>query len=98
HGVNADMLLVADRASPNGVIEVLAARALAPEYPMAWRRWGMVQLDRKRHLQAEKSFKHYLEIGGPDAARDGEAKKWLASIEAGKPRGVFAPGEDGESK
>jgi hypothetical protein len=53
----------------------------------------MIQYDRKRHLQALESFERYFAIGGDEAARDTEARRWMESIRASIPRGVFAPGE-----
>jgi hypothetical protein len=95
HGLLADVYLTMDRDLVNGPIEAFAARALAPRHPLAWRRWAMIQLDRRRHLQALASFERYFALGGQVAARDTDARRWMESIRTALPGGVFAPGETG---
>ncbi len=64
HGLLADLYLVRDPDDPAGAIEALAARLLAPEDPVAWRRWAMVQTQRQRYLEALASFERYFKLAG----------------------------------
>lgn len=84
HGLLADLLL-ANPASDamtieNAMIEAFAARVLAPDHPLSWRRWGLVAAVRGRGSEARAALEHYLAIGGPDAAADSVAMSVLQSM------------------
>jgi len=91
HALLADLLLIADPDDPSGVIEAFAARLLAPRDPVTWRRWGMVQSQRRRYLEALGSFDRYFALAGLAGQRDGEAKRWVADIKRALPGGDAAP-------
>jgi hypothetical protein len=91
HALLADLLLIARRHDPEGTIEALAARMLAPGDPFVWRRWAMIQLDRRRPLQSLESFRRYFDLGGASAREDAEARQLVSSIRAAVPGGAFDP-------
>ena len=93
HALLADLILMGPNRYPDGGIEAYAARVLSPHDPYAWRRWGMIQTDRERYLEALNSFERYFALGGPPAAGDAEARHWVASIRAMLPGGNLAPEE-----
>jgi hypothetical protein len=87
HALLADLLLVHDRGDPDGILEAYATRVLAPSDPIAWRRWGMIQTDRQRFLEALQSFNRYFKLGGASARGDQEAQQWVTTIRGMVPGG-----------
>lgn len=86
HALLADLRLARDSDDPLGMLEAYAARALAPEWPAAWRRWAMIQARQQQYLEAYASFRRYFALAG-DTADDEEAKRWTATIREMMPRG-----------
>ena len=95
HALLADLLLVRQHEDPEGAVEALAARLLAPGDPTAWRRWGMVQLDRGRYLEALRSFERYQALGDPQAARDSEVQGWVEGLRGRVQGAPLAIGDSG---
>ena len=93
HGLMADLQLGRDDMFENGVVEAFAARVLAPEAPITWRRWGMVQYVRSRHVKARAALQHYLEIGGERARADVQVQQALREIDRRLPGGELAQKE-----
>ena len=88
HALLADLLLVHDRGDPDGMpSRRYATRVLAPSDPIAWRRWGMIQTDRQRFLEALQSFNRYFKLGGASARGDQEAQQWVTTIRGMVPGG-----------
>jgi len=73
HGLLADLML---RNPANGysTMEALAARALAPERPGAWRRWAIVQAQQERYIEGYASIHRYFSLAG--AAADADTAAW----------------------
>jgi len=90
HALLADLLLTQDVESQGGVIEAFAARTLAPSQPLAWRRWAMIQLIKKRHRQAAATLDRYFLLGGVQAANDTEALEWRNQLRQILPGGKRA--------
>ena len=74
------LLLVRQHGDPEGAVEAFAARLLAPGDPTAWRRWGTVQLDRGRYLEALRSLERCQALGDPQAARDSEVQGLIEAL------------------
>jgi len=91
HALLADLLLVSSAEDPQGPVEAFAARVLAPGDALMWRRWATIQMQRRRYLEALKSFDRYFKLAGPVAGRDGEAQQWVANIKRALPGGDIAP-------
>jgi hypothetical protein len=91
HALLADLYLVANPDDPSGPIEAYATRILAPREPLAWRRWGAVQLHRERYLEALASFDRYFALAGESGRRDAEAQRWVANVRSILPGGDVAP-------
>ncbi len=89
HGLLADLLLMRDPDDPEGVIEAWAARVLAPENAVAWRRWAMIQIRRERQPEALASLERYTKLSGADGASDPEVVMWTSRMRAAMP-GVLA--------
>ncbi len=90
HALLADLALERPETSPKGAIEALAARLLAPNDPVAWRRWALVQLTGGRYDEAEKSLERYLALGGAAARADSDVVRTLRSLRPLLPGGVAA--------
>jgi hypothetical protein len=88
HALLADLRLALHPEDSVGMIEALAARALAPEWASAWRRWAMIQARERQYLEALASFSRYFALAG-DVAGDEEAKRWTATIRQMMPRGMI---------
>jgi hypothetical protein len=87
HALLADLMLIADPEGLEAAVETVAARALAPQDPYAWRRFGMLQLHRERHAEALVSFERYFELAGDAGRSDQEAQQWVAAIRRQLPGG-----------
>ena len=70
-------------------MEALAHRALAPNDPLAWRRWAYIQTISRRFLEGYTSIKHYFAIGGAAAAGDSAAVRWRRELERMQPGGQY---------
>ncbi len=86
HALLADLRLARDSDDPLGMLEAYAARALAPEWPGAWRRWAMIQARQQQYLEAFASFRRYFALAG-DGVDDQEANRWASTIREMMPRG-----------
>ena len=68
---DAGRAAAAKATSPEGLLSAIwefeEASRLAPDWPGAFRGLGLVQRAAKKHADAEKSFRRYLELA-PDAA------------------------------
>src|SRR5439155_16850045 len=64
HALLAYLILVAVAEDPEGPVEAFAARVLAPRDALMWRRWGSVQIHRRRYLEALKSLDRYFTLAG----------------------------------
>ncbi len=91
HALLSDLYLVTAPSEAPALVEAYAARALAPEWPGAWRRWGMVQLQHERYLEAVASFEHYFSISGDEGARDAEAHGWVDALRRKFPAAAQLP-------
>jgi tetratricopeptide (TPR) repeat protein len=80
HGLLADLLLIRRHDDPEGAVEALAARLLAPGDPTVWKRWGMVQLDSGRYLEALRSLERCQALGDPQAVKDPEVQGWVEGL------------------
>jgi hypothetical protein len=87
----ADLLLIANPEDPAGPVEAFAVRVLAPSDGLAWRRWGSIQLYRKRYLEALASFDRYFKLAGLAGQGDAEARQWVTNIKRALPGGDIAP-------
>jgi hypothetical protein len=87
HGLFADLVLMTEPRALAALIESLAARTLAPEDPLAWRRFGVVQLHHKRHQEALVTFERYFRLAGPAGEQDAQARQWVATIRRAMPGG-----------
>ncbi len=87
---------LADVALANGdpataAVEAFAARALAPEDPKAWRRWGMTLIHVHRPESALPALERYLELAGGAAAGDREAERIVEGLRNSLAAGTAAP-------
>jgi hypothetical protein len=73
HALLADLALVESSGSPRAVLEAFAARALAPGWPAAWRRWAMIQVRHQRYLEGARSLRQYFALAGEEGRGDAEA-------------------------
>jgi hypothetical protein len=89
HALLADLLLARGRLN-EGAVEAYAARALAPDAPSTWRRWGLVAFAHGRDHQAAAALERYLELGGEEAAQDVEAVGLLREARRRLPGGDLA--------
>ena len=95
----------------SAIWEFEEAARLAPDWPGAFRGLGMVQRAAKKHADAEKSFRRYLELA-PDAAdadqiralidemsdqqgQDAEVQKVYRMMASGRLQEKICPGDDG---
>ncbi len=90
HALLADLLLILDPEGLEVVIESIAARALAPADPIAWRRLAMVQIHRERYGPALETLNRYFALAGADGARDAEAQRWAEELKRRTPGGELA--------
>ena len=91
HALLADLLLIANPEDPDGPVEAFAVRVLAPNDALSWRRWGSIQLYRKRYLEALASFERYFKLAGLPGQGDVEAQNWVSEIKRALPGGDIAP-------
>ncbi len=87
HGLLADLLLPKAESRPGAYVEALAARVLAPENPLGWRRWAMIQATLNRFPHALRSMERYFALGGAQAARDEQALRVLQTLRRVMPGG-----------
>jgi len=80
HGMVSDVQVQRDPGSAQGRIEAWAARALAPQNPMNWVRWGVLQAYDGRHTQAIRTFEHALAMGGLDPERAAGVRQVLEQL------------------
>jgi Tetratricopeptide repeat len=79
HGRLADVAL--GNGDPStAAVEAFAARALAPEDPATWRRWGTILIAVHRPENALPAFEHYLELAGTAGASDREAQRIVEGL------------------
>jgi hypothetical protein len=90
HAALAEFELKRMVASPYGLIEAFAARLLAPQHPLCWRRWGFVQYFWGHHDEAGESLARYFALAGPAAAGDREAIELAGVIRRSLPGGELA--------
>jgi Flp pilus assembly protein TadD len=95
HGLLADLLLIRRHDDPEGAVEAFAARLLAPDDPTVWKRWGMVQLDRGRYLDAPRSLERCQALGDPQAVRDSEVQGWIDGLRGRMQGARLAVGDSG---
>jgi len=93
HGLLADLYLVREDLFESGALEAFATRVLAPDDPMAWRRWGMVQFVRTRHLKSRAALERYLALGGDSARADLQVQQTLRELARRLPGGELAQRE-----
>ena len=93
HALLADLLLARRDPSAEGPIEAYAARVLAPDHPMMWRRWGMVQVLESRAEQAVASLERYRALAGSEAQGDLEVTNLIARLRRELPGGDLAQAE-----
>ena len=93
HGVLADLQLMRDDLFENAAVEAFAARVLAPDDALVWRRWGLVQYVRSRHLKARAALERYLALGGERARADAQVRQTLIEINRRLPGGELAQKE-----
>jgi len=89
HSLLADIMMSGVAQNATGVMEALAHRALAPNDPLAWRRWAYIQTISRRFLEGYTSIKHYFAIGGAAAAGDSAAVRWRRELERMQPGGQY---------
>jgi tetratricopeptide (TPR) repeat protein len=75
HGLLADLALVAAHTTSGAELEAYAARLLAPDSPISWRRWAFLQVQQNRALEGARSLRRYFDLGGPETADDGDAQQ-----------------------
>jgi hypothetical protein len=80
HAVLADAMLREYNQNATVAMEALAHRALAPNDPLAWRRWAFVQAISRRYVEAYESIQHYFAVGGRMAERDSAARVWRETL------------------
>ena len=84
HALLSDLLYVREsrtyKPSPDLFIEAFAARALEPQNPAAWKRWGILQYYSGLFAEAGKSLNTYLELAGPAADGDAQVREMLDKI------------------
>ena len=90
HALLADLYLVRDDLFETGALEAFAARVLAPDDPIAWRRWGLVLFARRRDLNARAALRHYLELAGDSARADAQIQETLRELARRLPGGELA--------
>ena len=97
HAFLADLLLASRtprrEVTTEETIEAFAARVLAPELPVSWRRWGMVQALGNRSPEAVASLERYLKLAGPQARGDRAVEDLLADLKRRLPGGELAQGQ-----
>jgi hypothetical protein len=71
-----------------GVIESYAARLLAPDWALTWRRWAMLQAQYGRYLESAGSLRKYFDLGGAAAQNDSEAQALAKSLRLNYPTTV----------
>jgi hypothetical protein len=94
HALMADLLL-ASREIEVGAVEAYAVRALAPEDPAAWRRWGLVEAVVSREQEAVRAFERYYQLAGIRESDDPEVAKALVELRRRIPGGDIARAELG---
>jgi hypothetical protein len=68
HALFADVSFVVPQFRNRSLFEAYAARELAPDDPLAWRRWGWMQTSFGEEIGAFHSFDRYRQLA-PDGAR-----------------------------
>jgi len=94
HALMADLLLATGEMEL-GAVEAYATRALAPEDPMAWRRWGLVEAFASRDLESVRALERYLALAKIRADRDPEVANALRMLRRRIPGGDVAQAELG---
>jgi len=97
HALMADLLL-ATRQIDAGAIEAYAVRALAPDDPGAWRRWGFVEAVVERHEEAVRALERYVQMAGIREMDDPIVAETLAQLRRRIPGGDIAQAELGRVK
>ncbi|HYM81802.1 MAG TPA: hypothetical protein VEY91_10400 [Candidatus Limnocylindria bacterium] len=90
HGLLADIGVkqIPNRATAQ--IEAFAARALAPDDPMAWYRWALIETQAHRILEGVRALERYFALGGTDIQRDFYARQLLEQLRRASPGGDLA--------
>jgi tetratricopeptide (TPR) repeat protein len=90
HGMLSDLLLASERTRDEGRLEAYAARALAPEVGLHWRRLAYVLAGADRQPEALAALAKYAELDPVNAARDRGAQQLRALLERMLPGGDLA--------
>jgi hypothetical protein len=93
--IGSSSFLIRQHDDPEGAVEAFAARLLAPGDATVWKRWGMVQLDRGRYLEALRSLERCQALGDPQAARDSEVQGWVEGLRGRVQGARLAVGDSG---
>ena len=79
HGRLAEVAL-ANGDPATASVEAFAARALAPEDPANWRRWGNLLIAVRHPESALPAFERYLELAGNAGTSDTEAQRIVEGL------------------
>ena len=93
HAALSDLLLQNNPADAHGRVEALAARALTPEDPDAWLRWGLIQTRDGRHTQAMRSLERSLALGLGDSQRATQVRSIVRDLARMVPGGELTQAE-----
>jgi len=90
HGLLSDIAILRLRDRPTAQIEAFAARALAPNEPLAWYRWGLIEAQAQRVPEAVGALEKYFALGGTTTTRDLYARQVLDQVKRAMPGGDLA--------
>jgi tetratricopeptide (TPR) repeat protein len=93
HAMLSDLLVQINPNDAHARIEALAARALTPQDPDAWLRWGLIQANDGRHTQAIRSLEQSLALGLRDSTRTRQVRAILRDLARMVPGGELAQAE-----
>ncbi len=80
HALSADLMLGNVQYAVEGEVEAYAARVLAPESAVAWRRWALVLALENRQAESIAALDRYFKLAPTAASRDRDAIR-LRAIE-----------------
>jgi hypothetical protein len=87
HAALSDIALTQRRLINTGQIEALAARVLAPEDPVVWLRWAIVEAQQQRFPQAKRALERFNALGGGTMDQNFFAKQMHERLDAYLPGG-----------
>jgi hypothetical protein len=93
HGMLSDLLLANAQTLGEGRLEAYAARALAPEVGLHWRRLAYVLAGADRQAQALAALAKYAQLDSATASRDVGAQQLRTLLERMLPGGDLAQRE-----